>query len=223
MNNISSINETVSSVSANSASSLPFDGLGPPPDLGSFTISSLQRNLILYGYLTVFLFGFFGHSISIAIFRRQTLRKVSTSILFIYMTISNGIYLFSCFYNFLFLGLNIPTTNRNMMNQLCRVYSFIQYFCMCCTVWLLLTITIDRWIRIRFPCRVKQLCTRKRVSFGTCLLSIISSIEAVGDTTACFIDPIYLYFYSNVCFLKLKDLANFNNKSSSRIYYEHVY
>lgn len=190
-------------------------GMGPPPNSGSSVISPIQRYIALYGYLFLFLFGFFGHATSITIFLRRTLRNVSTSCLFICMTASDFVYLLTCFFNFIFLGLSVPTTNTNLMNQLCRVYTLFQYFAMCCTSWLLLAITIDRWLRIRFPFRVKQICTRNRVLIGACIIVICSillnfhlalpSIGVVPGSTACTAgpsaSPTYQYFYSNVCFI----------------------
>ncbi|CAF0920528.1 unnamed protein product [Adineta ricciae] len=193
-------------------------GMRPPPPppggggMGSSAITPLQRNVVLYGYLILFLFGFFGHAGSLTIFHRETLRKVSTSTLFIYMAISDLIYLLTCFYIFIFIGLNVSTANRNMMNQLCRAYTFLQYFCMCCTAWLLLTITIDRWLRVRFAFRVKELCTRKRVTIGTCVIVIVSAalnshlaspfIEVVAGAAVCSSsrtsNPSYEYFYSTI-------------------------
>ncbi|CAF0920626.1 unnamed protein product [Adineta ricciae] len=192
-------------------------GMRPPPPpggggMGSSAITPLQRNVIFYGYLILFVFGFFGHIVSFTIFHRETLRKVSTSTLFIYMTISDFIYLLACFYTFIFIGFNISVTNKNMMNQLCRAYSFLQYFCMCCTAWLLLTITIDRWLRVRFPFRVRELCTRKRVTIGACVIVIVSAalnshlaspfIEVVPGATVCSSsrtsNPSYEYFYMTI-------------------------
>ena len=187
--------------------------MGPPPGSGSSVISSLQRNVALYGYIILFIFGFFGHATSITIFLRRTLRNVSTSCLFVCMTISDIVYLLTCFYNFIFLGLSVSTANSNLMNLLCRIYTFIQYFSMCCTAWFLLTITIDRWIRIRFPFRVRQLCTIKRVLIGALIIVIFSaalnshlalpSMGVVPGTTACTIgqsaSATYQYFYSSVC------------------------
>lgn len=189
--------------------------MGPPPGSGSSAITALQRNVALYGYIILFIFGFFGHATSITIFLRRTLRNVSTSFLFVCMTISDIVYLLTCFFNFVFLGLGVPTTNSNLMNLLCRVYTFIQYFSMCCTAWLLLTITIDRWLRIRFPFRVRQLCTIKRVLIGALIIVIFSaalnshlalpSIGVVPGTTACTASSsssaTYQYFYSSVCVL----------------------
>jgi hypothetical protein len=45
---------------------------------------------------------------------------------------------------------------------------------MCCNAWLLVAITTDRWIRVRFPFKSKQFCTRRN-AFITALIIIILS------------------------------------------------
>jgi hypothetical protein len=160
---------------------------GPPPggpggsDGGNLTmITNMQRNLALYGYIFLFLFGYFGHISSIIIFLRQTLRSVSTSCLFICVTISNIIYLSTCIYDFLYTGIGLSPvdsqTNPDLSNELCRFRSFIQSVAMCSSAWLLVTISIDRWIRIRFPFKVNQLCTRIRVLFGALIILICAIV-----------------------------------------------
>ncbi|CAF3797678.1 unnamed protein product [Rotaria sp. Silwood1] len=187
-------------------------GMGPPLDFGPIPISSIQRNLVFYGYILLFLFGFFGHGTSATIFLRRTLRTVSTSCLFVCMAGSDTIYLLMCIYDFIFLGLGGPTTNINLMNALCRFRSFVQYFSMCCSAWLLLTITIDRWLRVQFPFRVKELCTTRRVLIGAFIILICSivlnshlllpSLGVVPGGIACAPNPMsnstYLYFYSTI-------------------------
>jgi hypothetical protein len=202
------------------------DSFGPPPT-GSqppgspgggggsvMVITNLQRNLALYGYILLFLFGFFGHINSIIIFLRQTLRSVSTSCLFICVAVSDIIYLLVCIDGFLYTGLGLslvnPQTNPNLANALCRFRSFIQSVAMCSSSWLLLTISIDRWLRIRFPFQVRKLCTRKRVLFGALIVLIcaiilnshllLPSLGNLGGTNIC--GPVsgttYTFFFRQV-------------------------
>ncbi|CAF4254849.1 unnamed protein product [Rotaria sp. Silwood2] len=187
-------------------------GMGPPPDFGSISITAIQRNLVFYGYILLFLFGFFGHAASATIFLRRTLRTVSTSCLFVCMAGSDTIYLLMCIYDFIFLGLGVPTTNINLMNALCRFRSFVQYFSMCYSAWLLLSITIDRWLRVQFPFRVKELCTTKRVLIGAFIILMFSvtlnshlllpSLGVVPGAIACapgpMSNPTYQYFYMEI-------------------------
>jgi hypothetical protein len=155
-------------------------GGGGPGGGNTAAITNMQRNLALYGYILLFLFGYFGHINTIIIFLRQTLRSVSTSCLFICITISNVIYLSVCIYDFLYTGLGLTPvdsqTNPDLSNALCRLRSFIQTVAMCSSAWLLVTISIDRWIRIRFPFKVNKLCTRKRVLFGALIILICAII-----------------------------------------------
>ncbi|CAF1307895.1 unnamed protein product [Adineta steineri] len=141
----------------------------------SATITNLQRNLTIYGYVLLFLFAFIGHINSIIIFLRQTLRTLSTSCLFICVTLSNIIYLLVCIYDFLYTGVGLPSvnlqTNPNLSHAHCRFRSFIQSVAMCSSAWLLLAISIDRWLRIRYPFKARRLCTRKRVVF--CVLIVL--------------------------------------------------
>jgi hypothetical protein len=158
----------------------PSDGQPPGGSGGGgsddTTITDIQRNLALYGYILLFLFGFFGHINSIIIFLQRTLRSVSTSCLFICVSISDTIYLLVCIYDFLYTGLDLSPinlqTNSNLANSLCRFRSFIKSVAMCSSAWLLLAISIDRWLRIRFPFRVKKLCTRQRVLLGALFVLI---------------------------------------------------
>ncbi|CAF3984555.1 unnamed protein product [Adineta steineri] len=162
----------------------PGGGSPPPGDSGSgntaAVITDLERNVALYGYILLFLFGFFGHINSIIIFLRRTLRSVSTSCLFICVSISDITYLLVCIYDFLYTGLALTpidtATNSNLSNALCRFRSFIKSVAMCTSAWLLLAIVIDRWLRIRFPFQVKKLCSRKRILIGSLIVLIFAII-----------------------------------------------
>jgi len=201
------------------------DWVSPSPDdpsggITATVITNLQRNLALYGYILLFLFGFFGHLNSILIFLRHTLRSVSTSCLFICVTISDVIYLLVCIDDFLYTGLEISLvnqeTNPNLANVLCRFRSFIQSVAMCSSVWFLLAISIDRWIRIRFPFQVKKLCTKKRVLFGALIILLcaivlnshllLSSFISVPSSNICGAVPTstYSFFFRNVFLILLK-------------------
>jgi hypothetical protein len=170
----SSGNQSFTSNGTSSQNSRPPNG----GNTGSSTVSTtaVQHHLALYGYILLFLFGYFGHINTIVIFLRHTLRSVSTSCLFICVAISNIIYLLVCIYDFLYIGIGLTPvsteTQANLAHALCRFRSFVQSVAMCTSVWLLLAISIDRWLRIRYPFRVKQLCTQKRVLCGALVIVV---------------------------------------------------
>lgn len=144
MSKTTSISE-YSTIIMNNLYGPPPDGGGPPPPPpgGSSTttvITDLQRNLALYGYILLFLFGFFGHINSIRIFLHHTLRSISTSSLFICVTISDIIYLLVSIDDFLYTGVGLKLvqkeTDSYLADTLCRFRSFIQSIVMCLSAWL---------------------------------------------------------------------------------------
>jgi hypothetical protein len=211
------MNNTIWS-STSSSTTIQNNGAGSPPGgpggSGGLVITSIQKNLSLYGYLFLFLFGYFGHINTIIIFLRHTFRSVSTSSLFICITISNIIYLLVCIENFLYIGIGLTPINSqtepNLSNGLCRFHTFIQSVAMCTSAWFLLAISIDRWLRIRYPFRVKQLCTQKRVLCGALFIVIcaitlnshllLPALKSIPVTTVCgpISNSTYSFFFSQV-------------------------
>jgi hypothetical protein len=126
------------------------------------------------------------------------------------------IYLLVCIYDFLYVGIGLSPvdsqTNPTLSDALCRFRSFIQSVAMCSSAWLLLAISIDRCLRIRFPFQVKKLCTRKRVLFGALIILIcavalnshllLSSFGSLPGTTICgpTTSESYSFFYRQVIF-----------------------
>ena len=59
------------------------------------------------GYPITFLLGFLGNTASLITFSRSTLRKVSTGCLFIILAISDTLYLLTCIFDFVEIGLQV--------------------------------------------------------------------------------------------------------------------
>ncbi|CAF5150510.1 unnamed protein product, partial [Rotaria sp. Silwood1] len=71
---------------------------------------------------------------------------------------------------------------------------------------------MDRWLRVQFPFRVKELCTKKRVLIGAFIILIFSialnshlllpSLGVVPGAIACapnpMSNPTYQYFYTEI-------------------------
>lgn len=209
-----------STTGTSSPSSSPPNGPPPGGPGGAPSITNVQKQLALYGYLFLFLFGYFGHVNTIIIFLRATLRSVSTSLLFIAVTISDTVYLAVCIYDFLYIGVGLtpinPRIDPTLAHPLCRFRSFIQSVAMCSSAWLLVAISIDRWLRIRYPFRVKELCTQRRVLCGALFILIcaiafnshllLPSLGSLSGATVC--GPVssatYSFFFrrvSNIVFI----------------------
>ncbi|CAF1261500.1 unnamed protein product [Adineta steineri] len=174
-------------------------------------ISAITQNLSLYGFLSLFIFGFVGNISSLFMFSRTSLRKASTSLLFIFLALSDIGYLLTCIYEFIYYGFNIkaPNADRNRISALCRFHSYFQTTFMCLSSWLLVAISADRSIRIMFPFKVKTLCTRRHATYvATIILLTFLALNAhhltegfgtnQGQFVFCYADfrnTQYLYFY----------------------------
>jgi hypothetical protein len=87
---------------------------------------------------------------------------------------------------------------------------------MCSSAWLLVAISIDRWLRIRFPFKVKKLCTIKRVLFGALIILIcaitlnshllLPSLGSLAGTTVCGPNSsaTYSFFFRQVSIILLE-------------------
>ena len=152
---------------------------GPPPNPGSGgppapPITDIQRYLALIGYSVLLLLGFIGHISSFITFSRPLLSAISTSCLFIALTITDCLYLLLTIYDLINTGLRIPDGSANV-SSLCRCRHFIQWTSMCSNAWLLVMIAADRWIRVRFPLKSKRICTPRHAWLTSIAIVIVSA------------------------------------------------
>ena len=185
-------------------------GSGPPP---APILTGLQINIALFGYAFLYILGFIGHISSILIFLRPALRRVSTSCLFIALTICDSIYLLVSIYNFINVGLQQRDQSIDP-SAMCRLRDFIQWTSMCCNAWFLVMISVDRWIRVRFPFKSKEVCTPRNallIIINIVILSAIFNVHTLipklygqrpaGIMTVCGstqTDPVYANFSNQI-------------------------
>ena len=144
------------------------------------------------GYPITFLLGFVGNILSLITFSRVTLRKVSTGCLFIILAISDTLFLVISVFDFVEFGLQvrllifrtdrfhtnlcsfyIPFYRHVPYNELCRFRTFISSVSQVLSSWTLVTVSVDRWIRARFPYKSGTLCTPKKALLVVCVILVI--------------------------------------------------
>ncbi|UJR37078.1 hypothetical protein I4U23_029782 [Adineta vaga] len=138
-----------------------------------FKNSPIVNEIYFWGYLILFPFGFIGNIASLLTFSRVTLRNISTGCLFIILAISDTIYLLILIIDFVEYGLKIQLYRNVAYDELCRFRSFTSYVTQLNSAWLLVFISIDRWIRTRFPYKSITLCTPKNALYVVCFIFII--------------------------------------------------
>ncbi|CAF3101327.1 unnamed protein product [Rotaria sp. Silwood2] len=152
--------------------------------------------------------GFLGNLLSLIIFfSQEEFRKVSTGVLFILMTFSNTIHLWTLTTEFLAI-FNIFIYSNVFLQ--CRLNYFVQNLSRTVSTYLAIAITLDRLIRSELPMRSRIICTRRNVIKLTLIYLIIFSIlysfwfcpmvTLNPITNTCYIgqSSIYNYFISNI-------------------------
>ncbi|CAF1161931.1 unnamed protein product, partial [Didymodactylos carnosus] len=140
-----------------------------------------------YGYIILFILGFLGNISSTLTFARKMLRKVSTSIFFLSLSISDSAYLLTCIYDFVQLGLRIPDrSSADMYQRLCQCRQFIANVAINCSAWTLFSISADRWIRTRFPAKAKSICTQRTATITLVFILLFSAVMNIHFLTPMF-------------------------------------
>ncbi len=157
--------------------------------------------------------GFIGNLLSLIIFFSQKeFRHVSTGVLFLIMTISNTIHLWTLTTEFL-TSFNVPVYSNIFLR--CQLNYFIQNVSRAVSTYIATGIAIDRLIRSEMPLRSRRICTRRNAIKLTFICLIIFSIlcsfwfcplNTINPTTGtCYTGGslAYTYFINNI-FLPLR-------------------
>ncbi|CAF1255004.1 unnamed protein product [Rotaria sp. Silwood1] len=172
---------------------------------------SIVSNIFLYGYIIIMIIGFTGNIFQIITFSHKTMRKISTGILFLALSISDTVYLLLSLYILIIYGFNIP--DQSNYPKLCQFRHYMYYLATNFSAWMLTTIACDRWIRSQFPIKSKRLCTPRTAIYTIIIVLIIDCLLhihiitpmfgqiAPGVTTMCGANsryPNYSYFYEKI-------------------------
>ncbi|CAF0984705.1 unnamed protein product [Adineta steineri] len=129
--------------------------------------------LYRYGLGFIFLFGFTGNLASTATFMQTTLRTTSTAFLFLILAVSDTLFLLVSIFDFIEVGLTQGPILLTNYDSLCRFRWFMKGFTQFCSAWILVFVTIDRWLRTRFPFKANKWCSHKNVIIVTICIIII--------------------------------------------------
>ncbi|CAF3521424.1 unnamed protein product [Adineta steineri] len=174
------------------------------------TTSSLQLGIWITTGCACFAYGlgFVGNVLSLIIFCTQDeFRKISTGLLFILITISNFIHLWTLASDYLTLY-NIAMYS-NMLMQ-CRYSYYIQNISRAMSTYWMVTVALDRLIRTEYPMRSKKICTKQNViiisivyfiifaAFWSFYLVPVTNLSFIAGTCASIQSPALTYFSNNI-------------------------
>ena len=122
--------------------------------MDAVSIESTDYILRKYSYPIICILGFIGNTMSGLAFLHHTLRKYSCSIFLAIRSISDNGVLFSLFIAWLDL-IHIRIFHIQVV---CQVTVFLSYTCSFLSVWCVVCVTIDNYIRLCHPSFVKVYC-----------------------------------------------------------------
>lgn len=158
--------------------SIDYDVMHANATLVDFMIS-FSENAYLYYTPLLTVTGTIGNIVSVMVFFRTRLRKLSSSYYLSALCISDTGFLLV---NFL-LWLNLFNINIYNRNGCCQLFTFLSGFCSALSVWFVVAFTIERFIAVIYPLKRQTMCTVKRaksVLIGLIVVSAIHSLPLVA-------------------------------------------
>ncbi|CAH8643842.1 unnamed protein product [Heterobilharzia americana] len=134
----------------------------------------LIKNICIPFFLIIFIFGLFGNALTVVILRSKRLQQSSTSIYLTVLAIVDIFYLLTGLlvtiinYTFLF-----PSDIRHFSLISCILTPYLSYTLAYLSVWLLVSVTIDRAIWVVHPFSAKRVCTTRNAWLTIFSLSFI--------------------------------------------------
>ena len=170
-----------------------------------------QSSHYIYAILfpIIFIFGIIGNLFSSIIFSITKLNHTSCGIYFLVLAIFDSVALIGGLHHCLTIGYHIEISSA----VYCRARNFLLYTSMDMTSWMVVAISIDRYLKVKFPIKARIYATRKLAIIVSCILTITFIIKNVhlstmfiGDFTddasdKCDPNPnyqSYLFFFKNI-------------------------
>lgn len=121
------------------------------------------------------LIGSIGNIMSVFVFFKTKLKKLSSSYYLAALGISDTCFLFGAFVSWL----NYININIYNKNYYCQFFTYISGLCSFLSVWFVVAFTVERFIAVLYPLRRQTMCTVKRactVLTGLCILGSAVSV-----------------------------------------------
>ncbi|KAK7486452.1 hypothetical protein BaRGS_00022253 [Batillaria attramentaria] len=151
-------------------------GLLPRPN-GGIVIQILAR-FHLIALPTIAILGIISNLLSFCIFVSKTLRRTSCSIYLAARSISDTGFLLSLFITWLGDAVSAPVVHTVVV---CQVVIFSSYVFGFLSVWLVVFITLENYIRICHPFSVAKFCTVQKFSLWTTEVKSYKGLQRCGN------------------------------------------
>lgn len=147
-------------------------------DLG-IEIAYLIGDFLTHYYTpALVLIGTTGNILSVIVFFKTKLRKLSSSYYLAALGISDSCFLLGAFVSWL----NYYNINIYNRDYYCQFFTYVSGLCSFLSVWFVVAFTVERFIAVLYPLKRQTICTVKRactVLFVLCVLGCLINIPCL--------------------------------------------
>ena len=172
-------------------------------------LEEISHYIYAFVFPVVFLFGIIGNVLSSLTFTITKLKKTSCGFYFLVLAIADTTALIGGLHHCLTIGYHVPVPNATY----CRVRNFFLYTSMDITSWMIVAISVDRYLKVKYPISARVYATRRLSIIVSCIIIVIFILKNfhlatifIGDFTEDAADncdpnpnyPAYVKFYKNI-------------------------
>ncbi len=172
-------------------------------------LKEISHYMYMIIYPIIFIVGLIGNLLSSLLFSITKLNQTSCGVYFLLLAISDSIALIGGLHHCLTIGYSVAVPNASY----CRVRNFLLYTSMDMASWMVVAISVDRYLKMKYPIKARMHATRKLAIIISCVITFIFILKNfhlatvyIGDFTDDAEDncdpnpayPNYVSFFTNI-------------------------
>lgn len=120
----------------------------------------------------IVLAGSIGNILSVLVFFKTKLRKLSSSYYLAALGVSDTCFLLTSFCNWF----NFVAYNLYNQDVFCQFFTYLSYLSNFLSVWYVVAFTVERFIAVLYPLKRQTMCTVRRAKIVLCGLTVVGSV-----------------------------------------------
>ncbi|CAF3354348.1 unnamed protein product [Rotaria sp. Silwood1] len=140
-----------------------------PVSVKQDTLEEISHYIYAIIYPIIFLLGIIGNILSSLLFSITKLNRTSCGVYFLLLAIYDSIGLLGGLHHCLTIGYHVPVPNATY----CRARNFLLYISMDMTSWMIVAISVDRYLKVKFPIKARIYATQKLAIIVSCIITFV--------------------------------------------------